>query len=216
MQDKTRTDYIVYKHTNKINGKVYIGQTYNLYERWRCQGKNYFSSIKFFNAIKKYGWNNFIHEVLYTNLNKEAADKLEKELIVKYNSIKNGYNLKEGGSRGNLSQESLLKMSKSLKRGYLEHPERREKIGQKLRGRKGTKEESRKKSLSNRKSVLITLNEEIGSIRFWCLKLGVSRYTAKEIYRNLGIGPLILWFSCALKGSFLSYKDFKRTLLGRE
>ena len=107
-------------------------------------------------------------------------------------------------------------MSKSLKRGYLEHPERREKIGQKLRGRKGTKEESRKKSLSNRKSVLITLNGEVGSIRFWCLKLGVSRYTAKEIYRNLGIDHLILWFSYALKGSPLSYKDFKRTLLERE
>ena len=213
MQDKTRTDYIVYKHTNKINGKVYIGQTYNLYERWRCQGKNYFSSIKFFNAIKKYGWDNFTHEVLYTNLNKEAADKLEKELIIKYDSIKNGYNLKEGGSRGDLSQESLLKMSKSLKRGYLEHPERREKIRQKLKGRKGTKEESRKKSLSNRKSVLITINEEIGSIRFWCLKLGVSRYTAKEIYRNLGMGYLILWFNYAFKGNILSYKDFKRNLL---
>ena len=213
MQDKTRTDYIVYKHTNKINRKVYIGQTYNLYERWRCQGKNYFASIKFFNAIKKYGWDNFTHEVLYTNLNKEAADKLEKELIIKYDSIKKGYNLKEGGSRGELSQESLLKMSKSLKRGYLEHPERREKIRQKLIGRKGTKEESQKKSLSNRKSVLITINEEIGSIRFWCLKLGVSRYTVEKIYLNLGIDYLILWFSYALKGSPLSYKDFKRNFL---
>ena len=62
----------------------------------------------------------------------------------------------------------------------------------------------------------ITLNGEVGSIRFWCLKLGVSRYTAKEIYRNLGIDHLILWFSYALKGSTLSYKDFKRTLLERE
>lgn len=33
------------------------------------------------------GWDNFTHEVVYSNLNKQAADKLEKELIHKYNSI---------------------------------------------------------------------------------------------------------------------------------
>ncbi len=45
------------------------------------------NSIKFYNAIKKYGWDNFTHEVVYSNLNKQAADKLEKELIHKYNRI---------------------------------------------------------------------------------------------------------------------------------
>lgn len=82
-----RNDYVVYIHKNILNGKVYVGQTCNLSERWRNNGKNYFNSIKFYNAIKKYGWNNFTHEVVYSNLNKQAADKLEKELIHKYNSI---------------------------------------------------------------------------------------------------------------------------------
>ena len=61
MKEKTRRSnrYCVYAHINKYNGKIYIGQTQNIKERWRCNGKNYFSSIKFFNAIKKYGWNNF-------------------------------------------------------------------------------------------------------------------------------------------------------------
>lgn len=45
-----------------------------------------------------------------------------------HNSIEEGYNLKEGGSRGELSTKSLAKMSESLKRGYSEFPERREKI----------------------------------------------------------------------------------------
>lgn len=88
---------------------MYVGQTCNLSERWRNNGKNYFNSIKFYNAIKKYGWDNFTHEVVYSNLNKQAADKLEKELIHKYNSIEEGYNLKEGGSRGELSTKSLAK-----------------------------------------------------------------------------------------------------------
>lgn len=113
-----RNDYVVYIHKNILNGKVYVGQTCNLSERWRNNGKNYFNSIKFYNAIKKYGWDNFTHEVVYSNLNKQAADKLEKELIHKYNSIEEGYNLKEGGSRGELSTKSLAKMSESLKRGY--------------------------------------------------------------------------------------------------
>lgn len=112
-----RNDYVVYIHKNILNGKVYVGQTCNLSERWRNNGKNYFNSIKFYNAIKKYGWDNFTHEVVYSNLNKQAADKLEKELIHKYNSIEEGYNLKEGGSRGELSTKSLAKMSESLKRG---------------------------------------------------------------------------------------------------
>lgn len=73
------------------NCLCYVGQTCNLSERWRNNGKNYFNSIKFYNAIKKYGWDNFTHEVVYSNLNKQAADKLEKELIHKYNSIEEGF-----------------------------------------------------------------------------------------------------------------------------
>lgn len=71
----------MYSSFVSINGKVYVGQTCNLSERWRNNGKNYFNSIKFYNAIKKYGWDNFTHEVVYSNLNKQAADK---ELIHKY------------------------------------------------------------------------------------------------------------------------------------
>ena len=72
-----RNDYVVYIHKNILNGKVYVGQTCNLSERWRNNGKNYFNSIKFYNAIKKYGWDNFTHEVVYSNLNKQASDKDE-------------------------------------------------------------------------------------------------------------------------------------------
>lgn len=161
-----RNDYVVYIHKNILNGKVYVGQTCNLSERWRNNGKNYFNSIKFYNAIKKYGWDNFTHEVVYSNLNKQAADKLEKELIHKYNSIEEGYNLKEGGSRGELSTKSLAKMSESLKRGYSEFPERREKIRNKALGRKMPKDTRCKISLNHSKSNLLKINDEVGSNRF--------------------------------------------------
>ena len=63
--------YCVYKHTNKINGKVYIGQSMNPKDRWSRQGHQYKGCTYFYNAIQKYGWNNFIHEILIDNLTQE-------------------------------------------------------------------------------------------------------------------------------------------------
>lgn len=173
-----------------LNGKVYVGQTCNLSERWRNNGKNYFNSIKFYNAIKKYGWDNFTHEVVYSNLNKQAADKLEKELIHKYNSIEEGYNLKEGGSRGELSTKSLAKMSESLKRGYSEFPERREKIRNKALGRKMPKDTRCKISLNHSKSNLLKINDEVGSIRYWALKIGKAHSVLSYRLKVHGIDNL--------------------------
>ena len=90
--------YIVYKHTNKINGKSYIGITgINPVKRWR-NGFGYYCQPKFFNAIKKYGWDNFSHEILMFDLSKEQACQAEKKLIEHFNSIENGYNVSPGGN----------------------------------------------------------------------------------------------------------------------
>lgn len=192
MRESTKDKkFVVYMHKNLVNGKVYIGQTCNLSERWRGSGKNYFNSIKFFNAIKKYGWDSFSHEVLYDNLNQEAADILEKELIEKYDSIRSGYNLKEGGARGQLSQESLKKMGDSIRRGFIEHPERREKIRQKAIGRKMSPEPKRAISLNGNKSILIDIEGDIGSLRYWELKTGLSRHTLSSTLKKYGMEVLI-------------------------
>lgn len=189
---------LVYVHTNKINGKKYVGQSSNIVERWRNGGKNYFSSIKFFRAIQKYGWENFTHEILYENLNKEAANKIERDLIRKYDSINNGYNIQEGGYTS-LTQNSLDKMSKSLKQGYLDHPERRQKISEKLIGRKNSEETKRKKSLNSAKAKLITIDGEIGSIRFWALKIGMSHTTLNYRLKTHGEDNLIQFIKSKLK-----------------
>ena len=57
--------YTVYKHTNKANGKVYIGITRQDPEkRWGEGGCNYAGNKHFSRAINKYGWNNFSHKIL--------------------------------------------------------------------------------------------------------------------------------------------------------
>ena len=101
--------YCVYIHINKINGKKYVGQTiFGDYpkRRWR-NGTGYSNQLYFHSAIEKYGWDNFEHEVIASNLTKEEADNFEKLLIAKLNtSDRNfGYNLTLGGD-GNLGRHT--------------------------------------------------------------------------------------------------------------
>ena len=96
-------NWTVYKHTNKINGKSYIGITSRKPEdRWGTNGYKYQSQkskyLCFSKAIQKYGWDNFTHEILFTGLTKEDACKKEKDLISFYNTkAPFGYNLTDGG-----------------------------------------------------------------------------------------------------------------------
>lgn len=87
-------NYLVYKHTFP-NGKVYIGITSNEpNKRWK-NGFGYIAQKKMFSSIVKYGWDNIKHEILYKNLNKQQAFKIEEELISFYKSDnhKFGYNI---------------------------------------------------------------------------------------------------------------------------
>ena len=92
--------WCIYYHKNKINGKVYLGQTNNTYRRFSYAGIYYKGCKYFYNAIQKYGWDNFEHEILIKDLTKQQADIIEKELIKKFNlrNNENGYNIAEGGN----------------------------------------------------------------------------------------------------------------------
>ena len=92
---------IIYKATNKLNGKVYVGQTtFKLEDRI----KEHIKSAKrrerkyyFHKAIRKYGEDNFIWEVIAECNSKEELNKTEIEMIRKYNAFGTGYNLSIGG-----------------------------------------------------------------------------------------------------------------------
>lgn len=89
MFEECKGKYKVYVHVNKINGKIYIGQTCNSLSirAGRKSGIGYKHSTHFYNAIQKYGWENFEHIILIDSLSLEMANIIEEELIKKYNSM---------------------------------------------------------------------------------------------------------------------------------
>lgn len=90
--------YCVYIHTSP-NRKKYIGITkQSTKERWR-NGFGYRGNSYFFNAIIKYGWDNFTHEIYADNLSRKEACELEKRLIKLYDTKNKlfGYNHTNGG-----------------------------------------------------------------------------------------------------------------------
>lgn len=86
----------VYMHKSP-SGKVYIGITKRDLEiRW-ANGEGYKTCPIFYNAIRKYGWENIEHKLLFENLNDISAKLIEIDLIYYYKSINMSYNLTDGG-----------------------------------------------------------------------------------------------------------------------
>lgn len=139
-------NYTVYVHINKINGKVYVGATHKTpaYKRWGLTGIGYKKNKRFYEDIKKYGWDNFDHEIVASGLNEPEASNMEKLLIKEYDSTnpEKGYNFEHGGLN-HAEEERCTKISNSTK-GSKHHSygktvpeETKKKIGDAMRGEKG-------------------------------------------------------------------------------
>lgn len=88
----------IYKTTNTINNKVYIGQSSNIEERWK---KHRYANDNFaiHKAIRKYGIENFSFSIL-EECPKEILNEREVYWTIFYNSLEEGYNMIPGGSNG--------------------------------------------------------------------------------------------------------------------
>lgn len=103
---------IVYKTTNLINGKVYVGKS-------KFNKKNYYGSgILLKRAISKYGKENFVKEILEICINEQQLNEKEIKWIAKINCIQpNGYNISLGGTGGNTltNHPNIEEIRKKLK-----------------------------------------------------------------------------------------------------
>lgn len=94
----------IYKITNRINGKSYIGCSENIEHRWAIHKYRAFANTPknkeyqkaLYRAFRKYGINNFDFTILELCKKEEIHEK-EKEFICRYNTYKNGYNETPGG-----------------------------------------------------------------------------------------------------------------------
>lgn len=141
----------IYWIINKINGKKYIGQTIHSLEKrwqghcWECNKKLHGMIIS--KAISKYGKDSFEIELLQECSSMDELNKMEQKWIKKVRTLApHGYNLKEGGENGRLSDETKMKISKS-NTGRKASPETIKKLSLSHLGHKHTEET--KKKLSN-------------------------------------------------------------------
>lgn len=92
---------IIYKITNKQNGKIYIGQTiHSLENRWKRHQYDALNNIidtHFARAIRYYGAENFSTEIIDTAKTQEELTEKEYYWIHKYKAVQNGYNENEDG-----------------------------------------------------------------------------------------------------------------------
>lgn len=188
MKEKEERNYTVYKHTSP-SGKIYIGMTCQKPKRRWKNGNGYSHNKYFTNAINKYGWDNFTHEILFENLTQEEAEQMEIELIKlhKSNNLDFGYNIQNGGNyAGKHSEETRKKMSK-IHKGKKLSDETKEKLRKINRGKIWTDEEKR------RISELMTGDKNPNSKKIYCNNLIFSCIRECSDYLNISISTISCW-----------------------
>ena len=169
---------IIYRAINKFNNKIYIGQTTKTLEERKIAHRakvRFGSEYHFHNAIRKYGFESFIWDILEKDIiDKRELDKLEIKYIKECDSIKNGYNISTGGGGGDTlfnhpnKREILKKMSntqkgrvmsvstkeKWYKKMYIDNPDRFKGENNPMYGKKLSEE--RKKQISKQQKSRIS------------------------------------------------------------
>jgi len=115
--------FYLYKITNKVNQKIYIGMTCRPETRFKEHCSQHSTCTKLRNSIQKHGVVNFQYEVLCIGSEKYILD-LEEKAIIAYNSITDGYNLVLGNPKTGailLSEEMKAKISVGLNKYHAEN-----------------------------------------------------------------------------------------------
>jgi len=149
--------YSIYKATNTVNNKVYIGFDSNWPNRQKSH--KYHSNKrnqKLYYAIRKHGWSSFVWEVLYQSKDGEhCLNVMEPYFIKEYNSFENGYNLTFGGegTLGRYTEETTKsKISKALK-NKPKSKEHLQKMSQTRKGKIPSPETLKKRSESMKRTL---------------------------------------------------------------
>ena len=192
---------IIYKATNKINGKCYIGQTRHSLEHrkaihLRCAKKGV--KTHFYQAIRKYGEENFEWEIICSANDKKHLNELENFYIQKYDSIKHGYNMVDGGDNNIMDIESVKtkhdeimrsaemrkKISESMKKYRAENPftdEHRRRLSEKAKERERLLRNKCYTPTRSKTNKLMLKRGDTRSINCFCIDSDGTRYDFHSI-----------------------------------
>jgi len=181
----------IYKITNLINGKNYIGQSIDIFRRWK-QEINGRCNKELKEDFLKYGLENFTFDVLI-ECSREELNKNEKRLIEEYNSIEQGYNKKAGGFSDNrIRYENQLEHYREYKKQWAEKNKekvRESKKKYKLNHAKTEKEKDYNKQYNIKWNKLLCLDPFTNEI----VKLSTLRgRLAKRFGSSKGVNKYIL------------------------
>jgi group I intron endonuclease len=114
----------IYKFIHTESGRAYIGQTIQNPNRRRLEhiadSRNTPRTYHFHNALKKYGAESFIFEVIAEAKSLEELNLLEEKYVNQYDSINNGFNIRQAGGNKLHSEESKQRMSDAQKAAHLQ------------------------------------------------------------------------------------------------
>ena len=170
--------YVIYKITNLVNNKIYIGQSINYKNRWRREKYTAFDlnddsyDLPLYRAFRKYGFDKFDFSIIEDSLTVENVEEREiywiafyKTNIYRYGS-KFGYNLTDGGFNPIIPTETRNKISKKST-GREVTAETRRLLSRINTGRKQSKETCQKISLakSGKKQSKETIKKRADKLR---------------------------------------------------
>lgn len=114
--ENTKDICSIYIISNTINDKIYVGQTWQpAKNRFKEHCKKYNKGCrKLHNAIQSHGQDCFNIETICSTTTQNDADFLENYFIILYDSINSGYNIRGGGSRGKLHEETKRRISEAV------------------------------------------------------------------------------------------------------
>lgn len=195
--------WCVYCHTNKKNGKKYIGITGQKPEwRWGKDGKLYLRYNNVFaHAIRKYGWDGFDHDILERGLSPDVAREREKYYIEKYKTYvgfknSNGYNSTLGGDGcfGAIrSKETRLKCSLS------QMGEKNHRYGKKASTETREMLSKQRKGKNNSSAKIVIYKDEIyGCAKDFCDKYNLVATTVRA-WLNGRTGMPLYWYESNLR-----------------
>jgi len=148
---------LIYKITNDVNDKIYIGQTTKPLEERIAGHKAAYASTDYdthlYRAMRKYGWDKFHFSVVVTCEDQDTLNELEAYYIAKFDCIKNGYNMAPGGTVNTMYSDVVKQKHDAKMRSDAVRSRISESMKKSYQDRGGPSEEHRKHLSESRKAL---------------------------------------------------------------